>query len=200
MFDFHMHSHVSFDGRDTGFNMAKAAASAGLKEICFTDHMDYDPLDSAHKLQFDLSEYHKEYDGLEIPGLTIRRGFEFGMLPDNQEQFHKDISLRNWDFVIGSVHFVDDLDVYFSEYWEGKTPYYAILRSFEDTLTCVKNHDDFDVLGHLTYLGKCDANPVLTVLNNNTAIEMYRKFGFKETGKTIPLKPELWEIEMILER
>ena len=49
-------------------------------------------------------------------------------------------------------------------------------------------------------IGKCDANPVLTVLNNNTAIEMYRKFGFKETGKTIPLNPELWEIEMILER
>ena len=49
-------------------------------------------------------------------------------------------------------------------------------------------------------IGKCDASPVLTVLNNNTAIEMYRKFGFKETGKTIPLNPELWEIEMILER
>ena len=49
-------------------------------------------------------------------------------------------------------------------------------------------------------IGKCDANPVLTVLNNNTAIEMYRKFGFKETGKIIPLNPDLWEIEMILER
>ena len=47
---------------------------------------------------------------------------------------------------------------------------------------------------------KCSGTPMLTVLNNNTAIEMYRKFGFKETGKTIPLNPELWEIEMILER
>lgn len=49
-------------------------------------------------------------------------------------------------------------------------------------------------------ISKCTDVPVLTVLNNNTAIEMYRKFGFKETGKTIPLNPELWEIEMILER
>ena len=159
MFDFHMHSHVSFDGHDTGLNMAKAASAAGLKEICFTDHRDYDPFDPDHKLQFDLLHYNKEYGELEIPRLKIRKGFEFGMLPDNREQFQKDIALRNWDFVIGSVHFVDGLDVYFSEYWEGKTPYYAILRSFEDTLTCVKNHDDFDVLGHLTYLGKCDANP-----------------------------------------
>ena len=86
-------------------------------------------MDPEHKLQLDLSEYHKEYCQLEVPGLAIRRGFEFGMLPGNREQFQKDIKLRDWDFVIGSVHFVDDLDVYFPEYWEGKTPYYAILRS-----------------------------------------------------------------------
>ena len=162
MFDFHLHTHVSFDGRDSVRNMALAAVKAGLTEICFTDHMDYDPLNPAHKLHFDISDYNKEYDGFEIPGLTIRQGFEFGMLPDNMEQFRKDVSRREWDFVIGSVHFVDGLDVYFGEYWEGKTPYQAILRSFEETLTCVKNHDDFDALGHLTYLGKCSANPEKT--------------------------------------
>jgi len=47
---------------------------------------------------------------------------------------------------------------------------------------------------------QCTASPVLTVLCNNTAIEMYRKYGFKETGKVTPLNPDLWEIEMILER
>ena len=47
---------------------------------------------------------------------------------------------------------------------------------------------------------KCSGSPVLTVLSNNTAIEMYRKYGFKETGRIIPLNPTLWEIEMILER
>ena len=159
MFDFHMHTRVSFDGRDCAANMVKAALDAGLKEICFTDHMDYDPLDAAHKLQFDVADYNKEYSSLEVPGLAIRRGFEFGMLPDNQRQFANDIMLRDWDFVIGSVHFVDGLDVYYNGYWENKTPYYAILRSFEDALTCVKTHEHFDVLGHLTYLGKCAANP-----------------------------------------
>ena len=41
MFDYHMHSRVSFDGHDTGEAMAKAALANGLKEICFTDHTDY---------------------------------------------------------------------------------------------------------------------------------------------------------------
>ena len=47
---------------------------------------------------------------------------------------------------------------------------------------------------------KCNGTPTLTVLNNNSAIEMYRKFGFKESGKTIPLNENLWEIEMKLEK
>ena len=47
---------------------------------------------------------------------------------------------------------------------------------------------------------KCDGAPMLTVLNNNSAIEMYRKFGFKETGRIIPLNENLWEIEMKLEK
>ena len=77
MFDFHMHTHVSFDGRDTAVNMANAALKAGLREICFTDHMDYDLGDPNRKLHFELTEY-----------------------------------------------------------WEGKTPYQAIGRSFENTLRC----------------------------------------------------------------
>ena len=47
---------------------------------------------------------------------------------------------------------------------------------------------------------KCADVPTLTVLNNNSAIEMYRKFDFKETGRIIPLNEKLWEIEMKLEK
>ena len=100
MFDFHMHTHVSFDGRDTAVNMAKAAVKAGLWEICFTDHMDYDPLDPKHKLNFAVEDYAEAYDGLNVPGLTIRRGFEFGMLPDNFGSYVKAYLLQTagyWD-------------------------------------------------------------------------------------------------------
>ena len=39
MFDFHMHSIVSFDGQDTPELIAQTALKQGLKEICFTDHV-----------------------------------------------------------------------------------------------------------------------------------------------------------------
>ena len=154
MFDYHMHTRVSFDGHDTGEQMALAAQNAGLKEICFTDHLDYDPLEQMGVLAFDTDAYNAEYDQLEIPGLLIRRGMEFGMTVDNQEQFKADLARRPFDFVLGSIHFVDDLDVYFPPYWEGKTVFEAERRFLETTLDCVRLHDDFDVLAHLTYIGK----------------------------------------------
>ena len=159
MFDFHMHSCVSFDGRDCARNMAQAAVDAGIREICFTDHMDYDPLHPELELTFDIDSYNKEYNDLHIPGLAIRYGFEFGMLPDNQEQFQKDLSRRDWDFVLGSAHFADGQDVYLAPYWANKTPYQGVLSSLEETLTCVKNHDAFDVLAHLTFVSKAAGNP-----------------------------------------
>ena len=159
MFDFHMHTHVSFDGQDTGLAMAQAARAVGLKEICFTDHLDYDPLGKMGVLAFDTEVYNAEYDGMEVPGLIIRRGCEFGMTPTNRPQFLQDLQRRPFDFVLGSVHFVDDLDVYFEEYWAGKSIFQAERRYLESTLECVQVHEDFDVLAHLTYIAKTHCHP-----------------------------------------
>ena len=159
MFDYHMHSRVSFDGHDTGLVLANAAAAAGLKEICFTDHLDYDPLGTMGCMAFDTAAYNAEYDHLEVPGLKIRRGMEFGMTPDNAAQFQEDLKRRPFDFVLGSIHFVDDLDVYMEPWWRGKTVLQAEQRFLEATLECVKIHEDFDVLAHLTYIAKTHCHP-----------------------------------------
>ena len=158
MFDYHMHSVVSFDGHDRGLQMALAAKAAGLKEICFTDHLDYDPLGKMGPMDFDTAVYNAEYEALEVPGLKIRRGMEFGMTVDNRSLFKEDLNRRHFDFVLGSVHFVDDLDVYYPQYWQDKTVFQAERRYLEATLDCVRLHDDFDVLAHLTYIGKTDSH------------------------------------------
>ena len=159
MFDYHMHTVVSFDGHDRGLDMALAAKAAGLQEICFTDHLDYDPLGKMGVLAFDTELYNEEYDHLEVPGLKIRRGMEFGMTGDNLAQFRADLQRRPFDFVLGSVHFVDDLDVYYPDYWQGKSVFRAERRYLEATLECVQVHDDFDVLAHLTYIAKTHCHP-----------------------------------------
>ena len=164
MFDFHMHSRVSFDGHDTGLQLAQAAVQAGLKEICFTDHRDFLRKEQEQTMLFDPAAYSAEYDALEVPGLTIRRGVEYGLYNDNVERMRQELKQRNYDFVLGSIHFVDDIDVYFAEYWQGKTVFEAQRRYFETMLECVRVHEDFDVLSHMTYLHKGAGSPVKTPL------------------------------------
>lgn len=158
MFDFHMHSTVSFDGHDTAEAMARAARDGGLREICFTDHIDYmrDPADRS--MVFDTAAYNAAYDGLEMPGLKIRLGMEFGLQPDNAPALREDLKRRHFDFVLGSVHFVEGEDVYFDPYWADKTVHQAERRYLEEVLACVRSHEDFDVLGHLTYISKARAH------------------------------------------
>lgn len=160
MFDYHLHTKVSFDGRMTAQQAVEAALKMGLKEICFTDHIDFDPLAPENKLRYEVADYNAAYNDLSHNDLLIRRGMEFGMLPDNAQILREELSERPYDFVIGSVHFVEGLDVYFDEYWQNKTIEQAERIDFEQTLECVKVHSDFDVLGHLTYITKTRANPL----------------------------------------
>lgn len=164
MFDYHIHSIVSFDGHDSGLALATAAKEKGLKEICFTDHVDFDPLAVSQTMMFDVNAYNREYDGLEVPGLKIRRGMEFGLLEKNQSLLLQRLSQRHYDFVLGSVHFVHGLDVYFKEYWQGKIPGDAQRDFLEETLKRVQVHEDYDVLAHLTFLMKSPFNPTRSPL------------------------------------
>lgn len=171
MFDFHMHTVVSFDGHDTGLAMALAAKEKGLQEICFTDHMDYEPGDQVQTMLFDMERYSAEYDALAVPGLKIRRGMEFGLLQDNVRQFREDLKKRHFDFVLGSVHFAEGVDVYYDPYWNGKTIHQAERRYLEETLACLRLHEDFDVLAHLNFISKAHAHPT----NENLRYDDHRE-------------------------
>ena len=159
MFDFHIHSSVSFDSDTPAKAIATAAAGAGMREICFTDHWDYLPSpEDSHDI-FSLDDYHAAYDNLKIDGLTIRRGIEIGLNTWNADLCHAILEQNDFDFVIGSVHYADGHDPYFKEYWEGKTVEQAYMRYLETVLECIRLHKDVDVLGHLTYVCKSPNNP-----------------------------------------
>ena len=186
MFDYHIHSRVSFDGHDTGAALVQAAEKAGLREICFTDHMDYVRGAAEQTMIFSEEDYSREYDSLTSQTLKIRRGMEYGLYPDNMEQMKRDCARRSYDFVLGSIHFVDDLDVYFGEYWQGKTVFEAQRRYFEEMLACVQVHNDYDVLAHMTYLHKGRGSPVKTPLpyedHRELIDEILRQLALKGKG------------------
>lgn len=159
MFDFHLHSSVSFDSTTPSVEILRAAERKGLCEICFTDHYDcHDAPTDAHDL-FTAEEYAKAYDGLSSNSVLIRRGVEFGMTKWNRAELDALLLQHNFDFVIGSVHYAGGFDPYDPDYWQGKTVQVAFSEYLVRSLECVGVHDNYDVLGHLNYVCKSPNNP-----------------------------------------
>lgn len=186
MFDYHLHSSVSFDSESSALDMAKRAKDIGLCEICFTDHCDYNSDKSKQHYPIDLTEYDNAYASLEVPGLKIKRGFEFGLTDWNRPEIDDILKKRQFDFVIGSVHFVDGFDPYDREYWIGKTERAAYLGYLERILECIKIHDRFNVLGHLTYVSRSVYNPTKNLLEyrdyREICDEIFRTLISKDKG------------------
>lgn len=164
MFDYHLHSSISFDSDSSAESIAIAAKEAGFREICFTDHCDYNSDKEKKHYPINIEEYNSAYNSLKVDGLKIKLGFEFGMTDWNKPELCEMLRKRPFDFVIGSIHFVDGTDPYDYDYWVGKTEREAYLGYLERILQCVEIHDDFDVLGHLTYVSRSIYNPTKNLL------------------------------------
>ena len=173
MFDYHLHSNVSFDSKSTAADMVAAAERAGLKEICFTDHYDFNDTPAELIYAFDEGAYRAAYDHLRSDSLKIRRGIEFGITPWNRDKLPPLASIYDFDFVIGSVHQVGGYDPYRKEYWEGR----SVRESFEtyvaQTLECVRANADFDVLGHINYVCKSPNNPTHEPLHYGDLCDLF---------------------------
>lgn len=157
MFDFHLHSSVSFDSKEDAGLMAQAALEKGLKEICFTDHIDH--MEDNLFRSFTQDVYAASYDSLSIPNLKIHFGVEYGITPDNRELAQRELQERDYDFIIGSIHSIDNKNICAPSFWQGKATSDIYFRYLEEVLQSVQAHCNFDVLGHLTYICKVIANP-----------------------------------------
>ena len=85
MFDFHLHSSLSFDSEEPAVEILKAAEDAGLKEICFTDHFDYNSEKNGHHDIFTIENYIEKYGKLNSKKLKLRKGVELGLTTWNQK-------------------------------------------------------------------------------------------------------------------
>ena len=152
IFDCHTHTKFSADSEMLAKDAIAKAESLGFG-IIFTEHFDYD-LPGDIDFTFKPEEYFAEYEKLR--GENVRLGVEVGFR-DTARQINKNfIASADFDMVIGSVHLVDDLDIYYPEYFADKTKTVAYKRYFE-TMIASAAVEDFDVLGHIDYI--CRKSP-----------------------------------------
>lgn len=155
MFDYHVHTSFSADSKMPMKVACETAIKNGVKEIAFTEHMDYFYPNCDLTFEFDYQEYASQVELMRSEfskNLTILKAVEMGLHPSTFERSNHFISENHFDFVIGSAHIVDDLDLHNGDYFEGKSLERSLEIYFKTVNQYVKEYENFDVLGHLTLI------------------------------------------------
>lgn len=154
--DQHVHTDFSSDCEVPMEHMITKAIELGFSKICFTDHMDYQfPAEKYHmNFEFSAEDYFRKINLLRrnFPAFIIRAGVELGLKDDVLEPCNLLTSQYPFDLVIGSTHLVDNIDPYYTEYWESVGEENGIRRYYEVTYENVCHSFDFDVYGHIDYI------------------------------------------------
>lgn len=150
--DYHMHSKYSFDGHEEIIDICEEALRKGLHEIAITDHYDlFTDGKYARNVDFkslyeDITKAKELYSGR----LIVKAGIELGQPQVRLNESQDFLSIYDLDFVIGSVHNLEDaLDV--GEYDFRKKDIQALYFKYLEALTDMAIKCDFDVMGHITY-------------------------------------------------
>lgn len=148
IFDSHIHTDFSFDSKMSLAAARKRAKSFGYG-IVATDHMDLMLADE--KFTFNPDDYFKSYK-IER-GADFLIGIEMGMQEKCAAASRKIAEGYDFDFVLGSVHALEGLDIYYPDFYENhaaKEEGYAIY--FQTILSCLKEYEYIDALGHIDYI------------------------------------------------
>ncbi len=154
--DYHMHTYFSADSEENPRNHVLEAIENGLEEICFTEHRDF----HFPGMSFDLavSSYFKEIRALQQEfdsKIIIKIGLEMGLDSRFKKEINDFVHSVPFDFVIGSVHEINDCEVYdHTGYYEEKSKQQAQQMYFEAVLDCIRTFDCFNSLGHLDYVAR----------------------------------------------
>ncbi len=159
MFDCHVHCSHSVDSPTLIDDMVNVAISKGMKYIAFTDHLDRDYLYgiSINKniKQLDLP-FHitdtlrakQKYAGQ----IEIACGVECGYSKMAEEDYLQMLNGCNLDIILNSVHSVNGLDCYHSEYFDGKDKRVAYEKYLIAVMDSINAKYDYDVITHLGYV------------------------------------------------
>ena len=167
--DYHIHSNFSDDSSYLMEDIVKDAIKKALKEICFTDHVDYGIKIDQHHLDHDIKDgelynvhypnYKKEYDRLKekyAHQITLKFGLEFGMQVHTIDQFQKLFKQYPFDFILLSCHQVNNLEFWNQDFQKGKTVDEYHQAYYLEILQVIQNYQDYSVLAHLDLIERYD--------------------------------------------
>lgn len=149
-FDYHMHTILS-DGHNTHEEMVLAAIEKGFDEIGFSDHFGIKQpckwavgADAIVQLEEKVIEVKQKYGDR----ISILFGIEVDYFNDKEEEIRESLQKFNFDYIIGSVHFLDDwnYDTDKSRYKEFSNDF--LYEWYFHELQKAAKSGLFDIMGH----------------------------------------------------
>ncbi len=177
--DYHVHTEYSDDSLYPMEEVVKDAIRLGLDEICFTDHVDYgikpdwdgpEPIvwrrggsgepDKIPLANVDYPRYEAEIRKLREKyrgQITLRMGLEFGMQVHTIPLYEKLFARYPFDFILLSVHQVEDKEFWNQDFQRGRTREEFNRRYYEELLALVRRYRHYSVLSHPDLIARYDS-------------------------------------------
>lgn len=211
--DYHVHSEFSDDSTYPMEQVIKDAIAMGLQELCFTDHVDYgvkEDWDCGHPIAYRegapyanvdypayvsaISRFRSQY----ADQIAVKLGLEFGIQTHTIPQFEALFRRYPFDFIILSVHQVEDKEFWTQDFQRDRTQEEYNLRYYEELLSLVRQYKHYSVLGHVDLITRYDQagvypfeniKPILTdifrqVIADGKGIELntsYHRYGLRDS-------------------
>lgn len=183
--DLHIHSNNSCDAQSSLDEMCQGAITNGATTICFTEHVDMNPEDEGYgyfrieKYAQEVERAREKYEG----HLEILKGVEFSEPHAYPKEFEA-VTRADFDFVLGSVHWVDGFGAWWADGNRLLPDYPAERLSeayYQEVLRAVR-FAGFDSLAHIDFpkrylLVKHEPADILDdimaeLVNRNIALEL----------------------------
>ena len=152
-FDSHIHTSFSADSEMRAEEALARAEKQGIG-LVFTEHLDYDyPSAGKEQFIFDPEAYWTTYEPLRAAG-NLSLGVEMGMMASARKKNAAFVQRVPFDFVLGSIHFLECKDLYYPETFAGREKaemyheYFTVMRDE------IYAHPFIDALAHIDYIAR----------------------------------------------
>ncbi|WP_456479755.1 histidinol-phosphatase [Nautilia sp.] len=207
LIDLHNHTPLCKHAKGEPEEYIEKAVEKGINVYGFADHapMKFDP---AYRMEFEeMEKYEKKITSLsqKYDNIKILLGYEVDFTPEVDERVLK----RNVDYLIGSVHFLDNWgfdNPEFIKEWKNRNVD-DVYKEYFYLIEKMANSKFFNIVGHIDLVkvfGHKPKKPVKDIIKN--AIKAIKKAGMAVEINTAGLRKPVNEIypgddilEMILE-
>ncbi|WP_079529020.1 histidinol-phosphatase [Halobacillus hunanensis] len=158
--DYHVHMAETGDlSVDYLRNYIERAKQEGIEELGISEHAYFFQETSnilsnpwvENRRTLEFNQYQHLFDAAHEAGLPIKMGIEMDYMPGKETEMQQFIEAHPFDYVIGSVHWIDewgiDLAIFREEY--EKRDLHNVYREYFDRVVTLAESGLFDFVGHI---------------------------------------------------